>query len=114
VSVAEAALASFSLSVWTRWRNCVVCGEPGGTAHHVIFKGQGGDDVVANGVMLCGSGTTGHHGLMHAMDEETRRGIGGHIVRDRPDTFEYVTDKLGDEQGRDYLRRTYFTEEVEQ
>jgi hypothetical protein len=34
------------------------------TRHHLIPKGQGGDDVEANIVPLCGDGTRGCHGLV--------------------------------------------------
>lgn len=44
---------------------CVACGRPPGSVHHVIPRGEGGDDVAANLVLLCGTGTTGCHGAHH-------------------------------------------------
>lgn len=102
----------FSLAVWSRERNCVVCGEPGSNAHHVYFKGQGGEDVLENGVMLCGTGTMGCHGLMTNMDEETREAIGAYIVRSRPDTLRYLTRTLGGGGMAEFMRRVYRTEVV--
>jgi len=102
--------ASFTLQVWAHQRNCVVCGEPGANAHHILFASQGGEKVLANGAMLCGSGTMGCHGLMTAMDEETRRAIGEYILDQRPDTVSYLTLKLGGRGAQDFLRRVYLTE----
>lgn len=79
-------------------------------AHHVLFRGQGGDDVQGNLFNLCGSGTTGCHGLVHAAHRETRELIGRKIVARRPDVVAYLTDKLGKEGANDFLRRVYFAE----
>src|SRR5262245_62574014 len=43
---------------WT----CLHCGSPHVTAAHVISRGAGGDDVMANLVPLCGGGSSGCHG----------------------------------------------------
>lgn len=67
-----------------RWRDrdrCVVCGvyTPGGSLHH--RQGRGGPDPhrLANIILLCGSGTTGCHGWVHAHPEESYRA--GWMVR---------------------------------
>lgn len=40
---------------------CVVCGKPYPTGHHVVPRSQGG--LKGPVLDLCGSGTTGHHGM---------------------------------------------------
>ena len=100
--------ASFALQVWTRERNCVACGEPGSNAHHVLFGSHGRTQDPRGGVMLCGSGTIGCHGLFHEGDEKTRREIGEYILDRRPDTIEFMVEQLG--SGRavmEYLDRVY-------
>lgn len=39
---------------------------PGANAHHRKLRSRGGLGTLANGVLLCGSGTTGCHGWAHA------------------------------------------------
>ncbi len=43
---------------------CVHCGLPYQSLHHILPRSQGGDDFQVNLVPLCGSGTTGCHGLL--------------------------------------------------
>lgn len=43
-----------------------------GSRHHRKFKSRRGGDEVSNGVLLCGSGTTGCHGWAHANPEAAR------------------------------------------
>jgi hypothetical protein len=54
-----------------------------------------GDDVRANLVTLCGSGTTGHHGDVEQHLGDARRALGLHILAERPDTIDYLSGKLG-------------------
>lgn len=76
----------------------------GRSLHHVHNKPR--DDVRANLVMLCGDGTRGCHGAIEKEDEETRRLLGRHIRLHRPDTFAYLTTKLGGAiQADEWLRR---------
>lgn len=50
-------------------RSCRVCvAFIAGTLHHLVPRSLGGDDVADNLVPLCGSGTTGCHGLVEARD----------------------------------------------
>jgi len=50
-------------------RSCRVCvAFLAATAHHLVPRSLGGDDVEDNLVGLCGSGTTGCHGLVEARD----------------------------------------------
>ncbi len=88
---------------------CVVCGDTASPSqHHVLPRGQGGDDDPANLVSLCGSGTTGCHGLIEANDIMVRRELGAYIKAHRPDTVAYVQGKLGQRQGTDWLRRRLY------
>src|SRR3990167_6814532 len=54
---------------------CRVCGEPFQSLHHIISRGQSGDDVLVNLAPLCGTGNTGCHGLIEARDPETRAAL---------------------------------------
>ena len=48
---------------------CRICdAEKADSLHHIVPKSLGGDDVSDNLVPLCGSGTTGCHGLVEARD----------------------------------------------
>lgn len=88
---------------------CVVCGDSASPSqHHVLPRGQGGDDDDANLVTLCGSGTTGCHGLIEANDIDVRRELGAYIKANRPDVVAYVQGKLGKRQGADWLRRRLY------
>lgn len=93
-----------------RRRACAICGEPASDGHHVLGRGSPnfGDDFPENIVPLCGSGTTGCHGLITANDITARRQLGEHIVLERPGVIAYVLDKLGDERGADWLARRLF------
>lgn len=48
---------------------CRICERPGPTTlHHLVPKSLRGDDVADNLCGICGSGTTGCHGLVEAHD----------------------------------------------
>lgn len=91
-----------------RWRGTCVLDELGDcvsrySLHHIHRHPR--DDVQANLVMLCGDGTTGHHGLITAEDETARATLGLYLVTQRLDTMTYLTEKLGsDEAARQWLR----------
>lgn len=89
------------------WRECP-CGKPSATGHHVLDRNAGGDDVLANIVPMCGSGTTDCHGLIENEDEKARRMLGRWIKKHRPDTILYLIEKLGRPAARDYLKRRLF------
>lgn len=55
---------------------CLLCGQTPVTRHHVVSRSLGGSDVPANIVMLCGTGTTGCHGLVEARDEDACQQLG--------------------------------------
>ena len=55
---------------------CVNCGVTiwaDASRHHRKFKSRGGGDEVSNGILLCGSGTTGCHGWVHANPKLARK-----------------------------------------
>ena len=76
---------------------CQACGQTGGNlnAHHLVPRSLGGDDVLGNLALLCGSGTTGCHGAFHHGDQATvwalRANLTSHqvayIVRKKGDAF---------------------------
>lgn len=102
-------------------RECVAgCGQRAANGHHVIGKGQGGDDVVENVAPLCGSGSSGCHGAFHGTPYKDAAGhrwtkaevsaaVGSWIVTSPP-VLAYVLGKLGDTKGRAFIRRVYKTE----
>ena len=56
-------------------QRCARCGRviwSGGSRHHRKFKSRRGGDEVSNGILLCGSGTTGCHGWCHANPRSAR------------------------------------------
>lgn len=55
---------------------CVRCGRVGGNIHHRRMRSQSPKDKVhniENLIVLCGSGTTGCHGWVHAHPDESYR-----------------------------------------
>lgn len=86
---------------------CVLCGNKG-SLHHIYPKGQGGDDAESNLCALCGSGTSGHHGLIEDGDVQTRIALGAHLYLDRPDFMFYLQAKLGEGAAREWLRQKFF------
>jgi hypothetical protein len=52
---------------------CEACGKPGATnGHHRINQSQGGPDTLSNLMLLCGSGTTGCHGIVTVNPADAR------------------------------------------
>lgn len=87
---------------------CAICFRHGVTFHHVLPRGERGDDDARNGVMLCGDGTTGCHGLVEARDRDARHAVYVHITTERPETIEYLDEKLGGlAAALYYLERNY-------
>ena len=88
------------------WVECALpsCGKVSGLSLHHIHK-HPRDDVEANLVMLCGSGTTGHHGAIEHHDHEVCRELAAYLMRERLDTMEYLGGKLGGVNAvREWLR----------
>lgn len=63
--VVDPAVQPFDMSP-ILWGRCPLCQRLRArlTRHHVVPKGQGGDDVPENLVWCCGDGTTGCHGVL--------------------------------------------------
>lgn len=75
--------------------------------HHVLSRGQGGDDVRANLVFL----VRDVHLRVTANDPVVLRWLGEHIRDHRPDTIEYLNWKLG-ERAPDWMRRRLLLEDL--
>lgn len=104
---------------------CASCGRPGSNAHHVVQKGAPhfGDDVIANLLVICGSGTMLCHGAFHGspyVDDDGLRWTQADValalgiaIAERDDILPYVYLKLGEDPGREFLRRNYYMEVVQ-
>lgn len=88
-------------SLHLEWRECALgwagifeddC-EPMLSLHHIHRHPR--DDVRGNLVMLCGSGTTGHHGAVTVHAPAAIEALRGHLLAARPDVVEYLAEKLG-------------------
>ncbi len=56
------------------YRTCELCGRvPAESFHHVVPRGQGGDDCLENGAALCGDGVRGCHGEVERAAEARSR-----------------------------------------
>lgn len=73
-------------------RPCRLCGAPATNLHHIVPRSQGGDDVEANLVEVCGSGTTGCHGRIEARDADARSALRAQFSSDE---IGYVLDRKG-------------------
>ena len=72
---------------------CVICGDPAQSAHHIVRKAQGGDDVPANLASVCGHGTRGCHGLIEARHRPTLSTLRFALT---PEQRAYVLAKKGE------------------
>lgn len=57
--------------------------------------------------MLCGSGTTGCHGLIEARNSEKLAELGSYILKARGDTIVYLYDRMGAVAAQEWMRRNY-------
>lgn len=73
-----------------RW--CRLCERPATNTHHLLYRSHGGDDVPENLIPLCGSGTTGCHGKIHAHDPDARELLAMKVM---PEEMDYLVGKLG-------------------
>ena len=87
-------------SLHKRWRECAMamtneegerC-EPILSLHHIHPHPR--DDVEANLIMLCGSGTTGHHGAVQHRERWARDALRAILRASRPDFARYLGVKL--------------------
>jgi hypothetical protein len=96
-----------------REQRCRLCGRffaygLGLSRHHLVPRGQGGDDVAENIVPLCGDGTRGCHGKV----EHYRSARVKLRARLRREETRYAIRRMGDdgrepEKGRAWLDRRY-------
>lgn len=73
-------------------RTCELCGKrPAETFHHVVPRGQGGDDVEENGAALCGDGVA----LCHGRVEHSAEARGELRYRLRTEVVLYAIERKG-------------------
>lgn len=86
---------------------CALCPKPSANGHHVLARGAPhfGDDVPANIVALCGTGTMGCHGAVENSEKWARESLGAYLVARRPDTLDYLDSKLTPGYAREWLLR---------
>lgn len=89
---------------------CVICGKPTQSSHHLLKRSQAGDDFPPNLVGVCGDGVRGCHGRLEAEDVVTRKLLGEYVMERRRDFTAYLEAKLGAEQSREWLRRRLLVE----
>lgn len=77
---------------WRSEQRCWVCGARATNTHHILPRSQGGDDRLENFAPLCGSGTTGCHGLIEARDREARAKLRRALT---PANIAYLDRKVG-------------------
>lgn len=92
-----------------RYRSCY-CGQLSTDPHHVLFRSDGGDDVVQNILPLCHDDHRAYHVLTGDDGRDQRRRVGQAL---RPETVAYILDKLGEHDGLYYLSRRYELREQE-
>jgi len=61
--------------------------------HHVHKHPR--DDLRVNLVMLCGHGTSGHHGRIEAHERKACQALARYLMAHRLDTLDYLMVKLG-------------------
>ena len=83
---------------------CRLCEKPSQSGHHFLPRSLGGDDVEAAVIELCGTGTTGCHGLIEAADREARGKLGQRLRREEID---YAFAKMGPGRAAAFLLRYY-------
>lgn len=80
-------------SVFPTW--CRVCeARRADNLHHVIPRSGRGSDVIENLLPVCGSGTTGCHGLIEGRSEWARGRVREAILAD-PAMTDYVVERKG-------------------
>ena len=74
---------------------CCICGNIDFSVHHILKRSQGGDDVRANLVALCGHGTAGCHGAVEGAERAACAALGAYLEAERPDVIGYLAARLG-------------------
>lgn len=87
------------IRTWLRRETCWICGEPWTELHHILSRGQGGDDVIEDLAPLCAS----CHRRIEARDVQARAALRGALM---PTNLAYLHDKLG-ERTLGWLDRNY-------
>lgn len=89
-----------------RWRECVLCGVTAPLSLHHICK-HPRDDVEANLVMVCGSGTTGCHGALEGPQSVESWQLAIYIREHRRDTMAWLDQQFPHERADYWLKRVY-------
>lgn len=91
-------------SLHMEWGECALCGSTRTLSLHHVHK-HPRDDVRANLVMLCGSGTTGCHGMIEHHAPVVCHDLAVYLLAFRPDTIDYLVGKLGStDAAREWMR----------
>jgi hypothetical protein len=100
-------------------KRCLFCGERFGEAHHILSRGRGGDDLLANFVPLCFQDHQAVHGTpytarpfdspsIRVTGEMVRRRIGAWLVSEEGATARaYLIGKLGPRPAEAFLKNEY-------
>lgn len=79
---------------------CCLCGTTHSLhLHHVLFRSHGGDDVRANLLALCHD----EHDGYHLNRGDVRQRLAVYIKQNRPDTVEYLVEKLGESGAQEWF-----------
>ena len=73
------------------WCEAASCINPAWHAHHVLYRSQGGDDVDANLLSLCGD----HHAAVHQTRDWPLLAHVRQAIEQREDVIPYLIDKRG-------------------
>ncbi len=95
---------------WRSEQTCWVCKQARATnTHHIYPRSQGGDDFIENFAPLCGSGTTGCHGLIEARDPSARAALGAALTHEN---CAYLVRKLGSQDAAAAWIERHYPERV--
>ena len=85
------------------WCEAPSCPNPAWHAHHVLYRSQGGDDVDANLLSLCGD----HHSAVHqTRDADALVGV-RLAIEARDDVLRYLGGKKRGSSARAFLNKVY-------
>lgn len=73
---------------------CRICGAPGpSNLHHIVPRSLGGGDTFHNLAPLCGSGTTGCHGLVESRNAHALKAFASTLTDGE---YAYAIERLGE------------------